>query len=162
MIGIKKCLVFCSMIKIIYPPQKPAIKMVDGKEFIFCCVRKKWLVLTPEEWVRQNFILSLTGYFKYPASLIAVEKRIKFHEVNKRFDIVVYNQQTTPFMLVECKEMNVPLQETTFYQALLYNTTLQAPYFLITNGTSCMGFKKIENSFRQIFEMPASTELKGK
>ena len=71
------------MIKIIYPPQKPKIKNEEGKESIFCIIRKKWYLLTPEEWVRQNFILSLIHVLAYPAALIAVEKRIVFHEINK-------------------------------------------------------------------------------
>ena len=158
MINYKKCLVFCSMIKIIYPTQKPKIKMEEGKESIFCSIRKKWYLLTPEEWVRQNFILSLVHVLGYPAALIAVEKKIVFHEINKRFDIVVYDRQTKPYLLIECKEMNVPLQEQTYFQALLYNSQLQAPYFIITNGTSCLGFKKMGDEVKEIFELPVYEE----
>src|SRR5690606_10346837 len=86
----------CSMIKMQYPEQKPRMKTENGKDFVFCVVRKKWLVLTPEEWVRQNFILALTQLYHYPLSLVAVEKRIQIHELTKRFDIVVYDRNIQP------------------------------------------------------------------
>src|ERR1700712_1986682 len=98
------------MIKVIYPKKKPAIKTENGKEYIFCIIRKKWLLVTPEEWVRQNFLNYLTEILKYPASLIAVEKQLMVGEMKKRFDIIVY-KDALPFIIIECKEMNVPLSE---------------------------------------------------
>ena len=89
------------MIKIDYPPYQPRIKKEDDKEFIFDEVRKKWMVLTPEEWVRQNFLQYLIQVKKYPASLIAVEKEIAVADTRKRFDIVVYNKDHQPYMIVE-------------------------------------------------------------
>lgn len=131
------------MIKIVYPDKKPVIKREGEKEFIFCVIRKRWMVLTPEEWVRQNFLSFLVYGMNYPASLIAVEKQLQLGDLKKRFDIVVYKNEN-PFMLIECKEMNVPINQKTLDQVLRYNINLQAAYFVITNGTVCYGFKKEE------------------
>ena len=118
------------MIKIEYPPYQPKIKEDAGKEFIFDEFRKRWVLLTPEEWVRQNFLQYLTQIKKYPASLIAIEKEIKLGELKKRFDIVVYDAQTKPWMIVECKEMNVALDKAVLDQVLRYNIALNVPYLV--------------------------------
>src|SRR5687768_16514178 len=94
------------MIKVEYPAYQPKIKSTSGKEFIFDEVRRQWVLLTPEEWVRQNFLQYLLQVKGYPSSLVAVEKEIKLGDLIKRFDIVVYNQQMLPWLMVECKEMN--------------------------------------------------------
>ena len=88
------------MIKIVYPELKPAIKSENEKEMIFCIIRKRWMIITPEEWVRQNFLLYLINVLHYPASLIAVEKQLISAAVKKRFDIVVY-KNSLPFMIIE-------------------------------------------------------------
>lgn len=142
------------MIKIDYPPYKPSIKTIDSTEYIFDGFRKKWLVLTPEEWVRQNFLSYLVEVLQYPASLIAIEKEIKVGAVRKRFDIVVYNRLTLPFMVVECKEMSVSLHENVLHQALHYNTNMQAEYVVITNGSYCYGFQRRGEGFVEISELP--------
>ncbi len=141
------------MIKLIYPENKPSVKTENGKEFIFCIIRKRWLVITPEEWVRQNFILYLIVNLQYQAALIAVEKQLILSEVKKRFDIVVF-KDALPYIIVECKEMNVPLSESTISQVLNYNSNLQAPYIVVTNGHYCAGFVKQENKFVEIIELP--------
>ena len=141
------------MIKINYPEKKPAIKDEGGKEWIFCIVRKKWMVLTPEEWVRQNLLLYFIEVMKYPASLMAVEKQLMLGDLKKRFDIVLYRDEV-PFMLIECKEMNVPIDEKTMEQALRYNINLQAAYFIITNGNSCFGFKRVNHTVETIHQFP--------
>ena len=144
------------MIKIEYPPYQPNIKNEEDKEFIFDEVRKRWIVLTPEEWVRQNFLQYLIQIKKYPASLIAVEKEIKLGDLKKRFDIVVYDRDAKPWMIIECKEMKVGLDKTVLDQVLRYNITLQVPYLVITNGSYCMAimFKK-----GKMIEMDAMPEL---
>jgi hypothetical protein len=143
------------LIKIAYPEKKPSIKTEAGKELVFCIIRKRWILLTPEEWVRQNFLLYLIEVLRYPASLIAVEKQLLLGDVKKRFDIVVYDQKNTaPYMIVECKEMNVPLNENVLQQALRYNTNIQAAILVITNGSHCFGFEKKENNFSEINTLP--------
>ena len=129
------------MIKIIYPNTKPKIKTENNKEYIFCIVRKRWYIITPEEWVRQNFLLYLNETLGYSLQIIAVEKQLKIAEVKKRFDIVIYKNDA-PYIIVECKEMNVPLSERTITQVLQYNSTIQATYIVITNGNYCMCFDK--------------------
>ena len=141
------------MIKIIYPENKPSIKTESGKEFIFCIIRKRWLVITPEEWVRQNFLLYLIHVLHYPASLIAVEKKVPIGEVQKRFDIIVY-KDAIPFLIVECKEMQVPLTESTLRQVLNYNATIQAPFMVVTNGNFCAAFEKKGNEFKEVSKFP--------
>ena len=141
------------MLRIEYPAKKPLIKTENKKDIIFCVIRKRWFVLTPEEWVRQNFLLFLTEVLHYPASLIAVEKQLLLGELKRRFDIVVY-KNTIPFMIVECKEMQVPISEKSLSQVMRYNINLQAPYFVITNGVECFGFERKENSFNLINKFP--------
>jgi type I site-specific restriction endonuclease len=142
------------MIKIEYPPYQPKIKKEAGKEFIFDEFRKRWIVLTPEEWVRQNFLQYLTQTKKYPASLIAVEKEIKLGELKKRFDIVVYDRNSKPWMIVECKEMNVSLDKSVLDQILRYNISLDVPYLVITNGSYCMALQLKENLMEIIGVLP--------
>ena len=143
------------MIKIDYPPYQPKIKKENEKEFIFDEFRKRWVVLTPEEWVRQNFLQYLTQIKKYPASLIAIEKEIKLGELKKRFDIVVYDSHTKPWMIVECKEMNVALDRTVLDQVLRYNINLQVPYLVITNGSYCMAMTFEKDKMVELDTMPS-------
>jgi len=142
------------MIKIEYPPYQPKIKEEKGKELIFDEFRKRWVILTPEEWVRQNFLQYLTQIKKYPASLIAIEKEIKLGELKKRFDIVVYDADTKPWMIVECKEMNVALDKSVLDQVLRYNMALKVPYLVITNGSYCMALQLKENLMEEIDALP--------
>jgi hypothetical protein len=142
------------MIKIEYPTYQPKIKEEKGKEFIFDEFRKRWVLLTPEEWVRQNFLQYLTQTKKYPASLIAIEKEIKLGELKKRFDIVVYDADTKPWMIIECKEMNVALDKSVLDQVLRYNISLDVPYLVITNGSYCMAMQLKENVMKVIDTLP--------
>ena len=142
------------MIKIEYPPYQPKIKKEGDQEFIFDEVRKRWILLTPEEWVRQNFLQYLVRVKKYPASLIAVEKEIKLGELKKRFDIVVYDVNTKPWMIIECKEMNVALDKSVLDQVLRYNLSLAVPYLVMTNGSYCMALSLQNNTMTEIDQLP--------
>ncbi|MEP6926192.1 MAG: type I restriction enzyme HsdR N-terminal domain-containing protein [Ginsengibacter sp.] len=141
------------MIKIKFQKQQINIRQRAGVNEVFDIIRKKWLSLTPEEWVRQNIIHYLL-LKNYPASLIAIEKEIKLGELKKRCDVVVYSRNALPFMIIECKEMNVTLSEKTLEQILRYHITLPADYLIITNGSYCFGFQKIKNEFIEINEFP--------
>lgn len=149
------------MIKIVYPEYKPKIKQETGKELIFDEVRKQWVLLTPEEWVRQNFLQYLVLVKNYPASLIAVEKEIYLNDVKKRFDIVVYDSNALPWMLIECKEMNVELSEAVLNQALRYNITVKVPYIVITNGTYCHAFTLKNQQLQEINVLPLFSDITG-
>lgn len=142
------------MIKIEFPPYQPKIQTKEGKETIFDVVRKKWVILTPEEWVRQNFIQYLIQTKNISATLISVEKEIKVGELKKRTDIVVYDQQTIPRVIIECKEMNVPLDEKVLQQALRYHITIPVPYIIITNGSYTYCFEKKGHEFIAINFFP--------
>ncbi len=132
------------MIVVQYPEPKFRIKNVDGRRFIFDNIRKSWLRLTEEEWVRQNFVNYLVQTLHYPASVIALEKEIKLNDLKKRFDILVYDRQHQPWMLVECKEPRVELNESVLHQVLRYNISVPVPYIVITNGVTTAGWKKEE------------------
>ena len=135
------------MIKINYPNQAFNIKTKNGKEFIFDSLRKKWLLLTPEEWIRQNFVHHLIADQKYPAELIALEKEMMLGELKKRFDVLIYNSNHQPWMLVECKAASIKLNEDVLHQALRYNISIPVCYLIITNGNDTYGWIKISCSF---------------
>ena len=128
------------MIKVDYPIFKFKIKGQAGKEIIFDEMRKQWVRLTPEEWVRQNMLQYLLQTLQYPASLIAVEKELKMGEIKKRFDILVYNTQHKPWLMIECKAMDVKLADNVLQQILRYNMAVPVAYLFITNGTSVYGW----------------------
>lgn len=127
------------MIPVSYPQHDFRIQTHEGREQIFDEFRKQWIRLTPEEWVRQNMLQYLVKVLHYPASLIAVEKEISLGELRKRFDILIYHD-TRPWMIIECKEMNVPLSEAALKQVLNYNIALQTCFIIITNGNHTAGF----------------------
>ena len=131
------------MLFIDFPEPTFQFKKEDGKEWIFDSIRKKWVRLTPEEWVRQNFISYLLKVKNYPSSLLAVEKGLQLGEVKKRCDIVVYKNDQ-PWMIIECKEPGVPLTENTLMQAIRYNLATCCAYLVIGNGNENIGWK-IEN-----------------
>jgi hypothetical protein len=141
------------MIKINYPQYDFRIKEEGGKELIFDDFRKLWVRLTPEEWVRQNMLQYLVQVKKYPASLIAVEKEIALGELRKRFDILVY-KASKPWMIIECKEMNVNLNEPVIKQILSYNISLQTDFLVVTNGTSTYGFALGKDGIEPVGELP--------
>ncbi|HEX6191623.1 MAG TPA: type I restriction enzyme HsdR N-terminal domain-containing protein [Chitinophagaceae bacterium] len=142
------------MIKIEFPLPAFRIKVQEGREFIFDGLRKKWILLTPEEWVRQNFVQYLISVINYPSTLIALEKEIKLGELKKRFDILVYDKQHLPWMIVECKEMKVPLRESVLQQALRYNISVPVNYIIITNGSMTYGWQKTAEGLNVIDALP--------
>ena len=123
------------MIEIDFPSEEFQIKEEHGRELIFDAFRKQWVTLTPEEWVRQNFVQYLVKVKNYPASLIAIEREIMLGDIKKRFDIVVY-KEAKPCMIIECKEMRVPVNDLVIKQVLNYNIALNVNYLVITNGSS--------------------------
>ncbi|MEA2106607.1 MAG: type I restriction enzyme HsdR N-terminal domain-containing protein [Bacteroidota bacterium] len=110
------------------------IKFIEQRKYIFDFIRKKYVLLTPEEWVRQNFLKYLVEEKKYPASLIAVEKEFKLNTLSKRSDAVVYNRLGQPFLIVECKATNVKMDQKVFDQIARYNMKLNVEYLVVTNG----------------------------
>lgn len=120
--------------KLNLPDYQYRVNQKKGQVEIFCLVRKKFVMLTPEEWVRQHFINYLVQHQHYPKAMVQVEREIIFNNLKKRFDVVVYNPMGAPFMLIECKAASVKLSQKTFMQASVYNLNLKSDYLVITNG----------------------------
>ena len=110
------------------------IQDITGQKSIFDPIRKKWLIVTPEEIVRQSAIQYLVQEKGYPLKRIRVERSISFHKLTKRFDIVVYDAKGIPIILVECKAPSARLDSSTYEQASIYNESLMVKYIWITNG----------------------------
>jgi type I site-specific restriction endonuclease len=130
------------MIKVQFPEPVFQIKEQEGKEIIYDSLRRQWLKLTPEEWVRQNFLQYIIQTKKYPSSYIAVEKEIHLGELKKRFDILVYDQHHQPWMIIECKAMDVELTEKVLEQIVRYNISVPVPFLVITNGSYTYAWMK--------------------
>ncbi len=126
-----------------------------GRRQIFDETRKRWVAFTPEEWVRQNFLQYLLQEMNYPATLIAIEKELKLGELIKRFDILVYDNNHKPWLMVECKSMEIPLTEEVLHQVLRYNITIPVPYLVITNGTISYFFEKRSGKLEMLEQLPA-------
>lgn len=141
------------MIAVKYPEPKFRMKQENGKQYVFDGIRKSWLLLTEEEWVRQNFVNYLIEGLKYPSTVIAIEKEILLNDLKKRFDILVYDRQHKPWMLVECKEPKVILSEEVLQQVLRYNISVPVRYIAITNGNTTIGWKR-EGELKLLNEMP--------
>ena len=103
-------------------------------EEIWDDVRKRWLVLTPEEWVRQHAVKYLQNQKGYPAGRMAIERGLKVNGMQRRTDIVIYNRHGQPHLIVECKAPTVSITQNVFDQIARYNITLRVPYLLVTNG----------------------------
>ena len=125
---------FCTMIKLNFPDYQYSIKSKENKSYIFGPVRKKWLVLNPEEWVRQNCVQFLINEKKIPIGLLQVEKKIEVFNTVKRYDLVVFNTEKKISLLVECKSPSVKITQEAFDQIARYNTVIQSEYLMLTNG----------------------------
>lgn len=110
------------------------VKKSGGKVFIFDSVRKKYVVLTPEEWVRQHVMNYLIQHRFYPKSLFRIEGSLAYNTLKKRSDILIYDRSGKPWMLVECKASSIKLTQRAFNQAAIYNMTLGAKYVAVSNG----------------------------
>src|ERR1044072_4718265 len=132
------------MIHIEYPLPAFRVKKENGRDCIFDELRKRWLYLSSEEWVRQNFVQYLIKARSYPAARIALEKEIQLGELKKRFDILVYDSDFKPWMMIECKARAVTLNEDVLRQLLRYNISVPVDYLVVTNGNATFGWQKIE------------------
>ena len=144
------------MVAVQFPEPQFRIKKEGEKRYIFDSIRKTWLLLTEEEWVRQNFVAYLIKELKYPSALIALEKEIFLNGQKKRFDILVYDKEHQPWMMVECKAPSVMLNEDVLQQVLRYNITIPVNYILITNGEATVGWEKLGGSLQLLEKMPAN------
>ena len=122
------------MKKLNLPPFKYKLKRDKDSTKIFDIIRKKYLILTPEEWVRQHFIHYLIGTLGYSRSLISVETGLTYNQLKKRSDIIVYDNTGTPFLLVECKSADARISKQAVFQVSTYNQSVKARYIVVTNG----------------------------
>ena len=144
------------MEKLNFPNYRVLIKNKENKPYIFDRVRKKWLICTPEEWVRIHCLYYLIETKDYPESLIRIERELKVYNTLKRFDLLIADSSMKPFILVECKAPYVKISQNTFDQILRYNLELKCPYLMISNGLNhyfCkMNFE--ENQISLVKELP--------
>ena len=122
------------MQKLNFNAYKFRFKNTENKISIFDEIRKKFVICTPEEWVRQHIIQFLIQEKHYPKYLIAVEKEFTVNDLKKRFDILVFNANAQPLLLVECKAPNISISQTTFDQIARYNLAIKAPLLMLSNG----------------------------
>ncbi len=122
------------MQKLNFPAYSFRFKNSENKAAIFDEIRKKFIILTPEEWVRQHVVQFFLQEKKYPKSYINVEKVLKINNLKKRYDLVVFNPDGSIFILVECKAPEIKISQNTFDQIARYNMTLNAQYLMVTNG----------------------------
>jgi len=135
---------------------KLKFKTEKGKRYIHCTIRNKYLVLTPEEIVRQLILIYLIEARQYPKNKIAVEKQLIINKRKKRFDILIMDSEIKPKVLIECKAPNVAISQMTFNQAAQYNLILNASLFIITNGNStyCCSINYENQQYDFLTEIP--------
>ena len=143
------------MINIDYPKVDFRLRKQEELEQIFDPFRKLWVRLTPEEWVRQNFLQYLSQVMSYPDKLIAIEREIQLGERRKRFDILVFDQEHQPWLMVECKAAEVELSKEVLEQILRYNAALPVNILVITNGANTFAWEKSGNSLRVLETLPS-------
>ncbi len=134
----------------------PQIKESEGKKFIFDSIRRKYLVLTPEEWVRQHFVHLLINHYGFSKSLIRLEAGLTYNGLSKRSDILVYRNDGSPFLLVECKSEDTGIDEKVLAQASRYNLRIRSPHLCVTNGhkTFCFEIDWENGRTRQMEDLP--------
>lgn len=126
---------------------------------IFDTFRKKWVLLTPEEWVRQTLLAFMVQQHQYPPALIAVERGLKVGELNRRFDAVIYNRSGKPFMLVECKAPGETIEDAAVAQLLAYQSVLGATYILLSNGHTTRCWQIAGNGVIEVSDFPDITTV---
>lgn len=132
----------------------PAFDVRHSEQTIFCLVRKKWVALTPEEWVRQHFLNLLFAHLGYPRGLTNLEHSLVYFKSSKRSDIVVLDEEGNVFLLVECKAPMVKLDDKVLKQIAAYNKVLDAKYLAISNGLSHYVWKKEKENLVQLSKFP--------
>lgn len=139
-------------------------RIKEGKQEIFDPVRRKFVALTPEEWVRQHFVNYLHVEKAVPITLMAVEQMLVYNTMKRRSDILVYSSKGFPVLMVECKASTIELSQKVFDQIARYNLTLKVPFLIVTNGIEhlCCRINFEEASYRFLEEIPDFEEMTGK
>ena len=137
------------------------IKEHNRKKLIFDSFRRRWVMLTPEEWVRQNFARYLTEIKHFPASLVAIERSLRINQQDFRSDIVLFARTGIPLVAVECKSPEVKISQDVFDQIARYNMELRVNYLIVTNGMNhyCCRFDQDQLTYTFLPEIPDYLEL---
>jgi hypothetical protein len=135
------------------------IRTQNGKQYVLCAWRRRFVRLTPEEYVRQHILCTLESNFGYPHGLIGVEIPIEVAGLKKRCDAIVYNQQMQPIMLAEFKSEIVNLTQQVFDQAAIYNRQLNVPYLMLSNGQETIVAEVLADQYRFLDHMPMYPEI---
>jgi hypothetical protein len=148
------------MQKLNLPEYNFRIKTEEGKSFVFDAIRKKFVLLTPEEWVRQNFIQYFKIEKKYPESLMAVEKKIMLNQTQRRFDLLIYSRNGQPHLIAEFKAPNIKITQETFDQVVRYNMALRVEKVVVSNGLQHFAceINYQNNSYSYLPEIPEYCE----
>ncbi len=144
--------------RLAFPEYEFRLQKSNEKAMIFDEFRKKWIVCTPEEWVRQNLLKFLVNNCNFPPAMIAIEKGLKIAGRDYRFDALVYSRDYKPLLIIECKAPEVKLDQSVFDQIWNYNYEIEAPYFLVTNGLGFIMGKVSPKNGVEYFDKPARYE----
>jgi hypothetical protein len=138
------------------PTYSFTVKSEGGRQYIFDNIRRKYVVLTPEEWVRQNFTRFLVSERSCPPSLIAIEKQFRVNRLSRRADILVYSRKARPVMIIECKAPQVHITQQVLDQLALYNLRFNVSYLVLTNGMVhyCCFLDAVEGRYRFVDDIP--------
>ena len=149
------------MLQLNLPEYNFRIKKLDEKLLIFDSQRKRYVSLTPEEWVRQHFIRFLIEEKGYPAAYLAVEKQLSLNGMKKRCDAILYNEHALPILIIELKAPSVPITQTTFDQVAVYNAKLKVDFFMISNGIEhyCCKVDTLNSQYKFFPELPEYSKL---
>lgn len=147
-----------NIVKLNLPELPIRVNVENDVEKIFDPIRKKWLILTPEEWVRQNFLLFMHHVYKYPLGLAETEKQFNLFNTIKRADIVFNNRELKPRVIVECKSPNVKLDNEVFEQVINYHMAINADFLIVTNGMEHYVFYNDDGKVKFLEEIPEYKE----
>lgn len=152
------------MVSLNLPPFTPKVIEKEGKPMIFDQIRRKYVALTPEEWVRQHFVHFLMAEKNYPKELLANEVTLKLNRTTKRCDTVAYSSDLTPLVLVEYKSPDVTITQDVFDQIARYNRVLRVDYLIVSNGMQhfCCKLNYSNNEYAYLQEIPTYEEIQNK
>lgn len=138
------------------PAIQPQLQKEGEKVYVYDRLRKKYLLLTPEEWVRQHWIQLLVEHHGFPKGLIASERGLIYNGMHRRTDLVIFDTNGLPYFLIECKAPEVEINEKVLSQAIAYNQTLNCPFIALSNGRKhvFLGYVKEEKKFVQQGSLP--------
>ena len=145
------------MLSLNLPSYEPKISIKEGKRFIFDILRKKYIALTPEEWVRQNFVQYLINFKGFPKGLLANEVKISLNNTKKRCDTVLYSRDMNAKLIVEYKAPHIEITQAVFDQITRYNMVLKVEYLIISNGMNhyCCKIDYTNNSYTFLKDIPS-------